>query len=79
MHVEVTVGQESVPQGSKNAGLSRAEVVRKDQVERSAGFGLVVVVPAGSVPTSALRHLLTRQTKEEQVPSLGSEVLSGCR
>src|SRR5262249_26754131 len=47
--------------------LIAAEVVRENQIEGLSCLGFVLIVPAWIVPTTALLHLLGRQSEKEEV------------
>src|SRR5437879_912813 len=57
MHVEIPVRQQCVTQGSENTGFIAAEIIGKDQVQRRAGFRLVLIVPMWVVPGAAANNL----------------------
>ena len=58
MHVVVTMGEESVINRSKDAGLKAAEIVGRDQIQCRSSFRVVVVMPIGAVPAAAVGDLL---------------------
>ena len=63
----IALRQKCVAQGSEDARLVAAEVIREDQVERRPRLRFVVVVPVGAVPPPAVGHLLGRQAKQKEV------------
>ena len=67
VHVVVAIGQQRVAQGGEDPRLVAAEVVGEDQVQRRAGFRLVIVVPVRVVPTVATGHLFRRETEQEEI------------
>src|SRR5262249_15459652 len=67
VHVVVSVCQQGIAQGREDAAFLAAEMVGEYQVQRRARLRLVVVVPAGVVPASAVRYLFRRQTEQEEV------------
>ena len=48
-------------------GLVAVEVLRKDQIQRRARHGLVLVVPVRAVPAAAVDDLLGGKTEKKQV------------
>src|SRR5205823_14271312 len=60
MAIMVTPGKEHLAKRLKHTWLVLAEVVRENQAQGSANFGLIVVVPLRIVPASAVDHLFCR-------------------
>jgi hypothetical protein len=67
MHVVVPFGQHRIGQRSKSLELITAEMIGGDHIQRAAGLGLVVVVPARIVPTAAGRYLIRGQAEQKEI------------
>src|ERR1700693_1873198 len=57
VHVVIPVRQQRVTQWSENTGFIAAEMIGKDQIQRSEGLRLVFIVPKRVVPGAAGGHL----------------------
>src|SRR5690349_5646565 len=67
MHVVVAVRQKRVAERFEDSGFIATEMIGEDQVQRGAGFWLVLVMPMRVVPAAAIGYLLRRQSEEEKV------------
>src|SRR3974377_215563 len=67
MHVKVTVREQRVAQRSENPRFVAAEMIGEDQVQCSAGFWFLFVMPARIVPASAVGNLLGGEAEQEEV------------
>src|SRR5205809_7623998 len=71
MEVMVAVVEERLKNRREHARLVLAEVVATNEIERCAGFGIVVIMPAGIIKAATLRDLLGGETEEEKVVLAG--------
>jgi hypothetical protein len=69
MHVVIAVRQQSIAR-LENTRLIAAKVIGKNQVQRSAGFRLVLIVPVRVVRTTAAGYLFRRETEMTLVKRL---------
>src|SRR6516225_11465713 len=67
MHEMIASAQQHIVQWSKNPGFVAAEIVGRDQVQCSAGFRVVVVMPLRVVPATAAFDFLRGQPKQEEI------------
>jgi hypothetical protein len=65
----VAVGQESPAQGLEDPRLMLTEVIRRDQIERLAGFWLIFIVPMGAIPGLAVGDFVRGEAEQFSSPA----------
>src|SRR6185437_17098374 len=71
MQVVVAEAQQRVQDRIKDAGLIATETVARDEIERGAGLGVMVVMPLRIVKAASLRHLVGGQSKQKEIRFTG--------
>src|SRR3984885_9467622 len=67
VHEMVALGEESAAQGFEDPRLVGTEMIRKDQIQRLAGFRLIFIVPMRIVPGLAVGDFLCGEAEQEEV------------